>query len=405
MGAMAKALNSSPSPWALTIAGGISAAYLAHLAIMALAHRWITDAHGAPFATDFISFWSAGHLALAGEAAQAYDWPTLHALQRDLMHGASAGFFGWAYPPLFLLVAMVLAVMPYGAAFLCWVGVSLALYLTGIVQIARTRGAALLAFAAPATLACAMVGQNGFFTAALMAGILLQLETRPLLAGLFLGFLSYKPHFGLLFPIALIFGGYWRAFASAAATTLTILLFSWLFAPDSLAAFAAHLGGMSNDFLSQGHAGFNKLQSLYGLLRMSGVADRTAFAAQGLLSIGMAAFVAWLWRGPAEFSLKCAGLCAATLPATPYLFLYDFPILAVAIAFLWRARTFDRVEIVLLAASQIAIALFVVAPSPVGLAGSFLVFVVIIRRLGMPTVRTAPLAQLARRLPSARRAV
>jgi arabinofuranan 3-O-arabinosyltransferase len=390
---MAKA--SDISPWALVAAGGIGFAYLANFARLALTHRWLLDGSGHPLAVDFLSFWSAGLLALGGHAADAYDWPLMHAFQEALMHHAASGFLGWAYPPLFFLVAMLLALLPYGAAFLAWMGGSIALYLAAAARIAGDCRATLLAFAAPASLACMTVGQNGFLTAALMGAVLLQLETRPLLAGLLLGLLTYKPHFGLLFPLALICGGYWRAFASAAAATLAILLISWLAAPDSLAAFAHHLGGMSNDFLSHGDAGFYKLQSLYGLLRMSGAPDGLAFAAQGLLLLAAAVFVARLWRSRQDFWIKCAGLCAASLLATPYLFLYDFPVLALAIAFLWRARPFDRLETILLLLSQCAIAGFVAVQAPIGLVAASLVLGVIVRRVIRPSVRTAPQVQPA----------
>jgi len=41
------------------------------------------------------------------------------------------------------------------------------------------------------------------------------LERRPVAAGLLFGLLCYKPHFGLLVPVALASGGYWRSFAAA----------------------------------------------------------------------------------------------------------------------------------------------------------------------------------------------
>jgi arabinofuranan 3-O-arabinosyltransferase len=383
------------SPWALVVASGISFAYLADLAWMAVTHRWLMDASGHPLAADFLSFWSAGLLARAGHAAQAYDWSIMHALQGRLMHHTASGFLGWAYPPLFFAVAMFLALLPFGVAFLGWVSASLALYAASVAHIACARRAALFALAAPASLACIVAGQNGFLTAALMACVLLQLEVRPVLAGLLLGLLTYKPHFGLLFPVALLFGGYWRAFVAAAIATLAILFASWLAVPDSLAAFAQHLGGMSNDFLSQGHAGFYKLQSLYGLLRMSGVPDGASFTAQGVLLATMAGFIAWLWRNEKDVSLRCAGLCTATLLATPYLFLYDFPVLSVAIAFLWRARPFDRVETTLLLLSQLAIAGFVIVSMPTGFIAALLTLVVVVRRAISSSVRTAPLAQPA----------
>jgi arabinofuranan 3-O-arabinosyltransferase len=377
------------SPLALATAGGIAFAYLARLVMMFAARDWIVDAGGHPIALDFLSFWSAGHLALAGHASAAYDWPVMHVLQYRLMGHEQVGYYGWAYPPLFFCAAAVLALIPYATSFLVWTGGTLALYATAMARIAQDRGAALIACAAPATLGCALVGQSGFLSAALIAGVLLQLEVRPLLAGLLLGLLTYKPHFGLLFPIALIFGGHWRVFVAAVATTVAILVLSWLMAPDSLAAFAAHMGSMTATFLTEGSAGFYKQQSLYGLSRMLGVGDRTAFAAQSMLLLAMAVFVAWLWRSKWSLALKSAGLCTAALLATPYLYFYDFPILAVAIAFLWRDQPFSRVETMLLAASQLVMAAFMIVNAPMGFGGAILVLVVVARRLMAPTFKAA----------------
>src|SRR3984957_15709122 len=61
-------------------------------------------------------------------------------------------------------------------------------------------------------------GQNGFLTAALLGGALVVLDRRPILAGIMIGLLIYKPQYGLMIPIALAVSGRWRAFAAAAAT-------------------------------------------------------------------------------------------------------------------------------------------------------------------------------------------
>jgi hypothetical protein len=128
---------------------------------------------------------------------------------------------------------------------------------------------------------------------------------------------------------------------------------------------------------------------------MSGVPDGAAFVAQGALVVMTAGFVAWLWRNEKDVSLRCAGLCTATLLATPYLFLYDFPVLSISIAFLWRARAFDRTETILLLLSQLAIAGFLIVSIPTGFIAALLTFFVIIRRAISPSIRTAPLAQPA----------
>ena len=59
-----------------------------------------------------------------------------------------------------------------------------------------------------------------------------------------------------------------------------------------------------------------------------------AYAAQGIVTLGIAAALVWLWRSQAAFALKAAALCIATLLATPYSLDYDMMLLAPAIAFL-----------------------------------------------------------------------
>src|SRR4029077_14185637 len=71
----------------------------------------------------------------------------------------------------------------------------------------------LLAF--PPVLWTLGLGQNALLTAGLFGAAALLLDRRPALAGLFFGALCYKPHFGLLVPVALAAGGHWRAFAAA----------------------------------------------------------------------------------------------------------------------------------------------------------------------------------------------
>ena len=58
----------------------------------------------------------------------------------------------------------------------------------------------LLAIAFPMVFSNTLVGQNGFLTAALIGGTLYLMPMRPVLAGICLGLLSYKPQYGLLFP-------------------------------------------------------------------------------------------------------------------------------------------------------------------------------------------------------------
>ena len=254
----------------VTISIGLVFGYIGALALM-IAHRgWLLGADGQPDLTDFTAMWSAGRLALHGAALSAYDGAAQHAAEVAAIGHDFQGWFGWPYPPSFLFVAAgpgQRCPMPGRLRRLgrrrprrCTSPASAA--------IARRLARGSSAFASPWALASAMVGQNGFLTAGLVALALLTLERRPALAGVLLGLLTYKPQFGLLFPLALVVGGRWRAFAWAAATTLGLLgLSSMVFGPETLVAFLRDLPQTNQALVSNGGVGWDKLQSLYGLAR------------------------------------------------------------------------------------------------------------------------------------------
>ena len=191
-------------------------------------HWWIYDANGLGIPTDFVNVWSAGRLALEGHPAQAWDWDIQRQIELTLLKQDFIGYFAWHYPPPFLFVASLLARLPYAAAFMGWVFVSLIPYLIVMRAIVGRRFGWILALAAPMVLTNVLDGQNGFLTAALIGGTLYLMPVRPILAGICLGLLSYKPQYGLLFPLVLIATSQWRTFFSAATTTLLMFLASWL---------------------------------------------------------------------------------------------------------------------------------------------------------------------------------
>src|SRR5216683_8135079 len=115
---------------------------------------------------------------------------------------------------------MVLALLPYLAAFVTFQIVTLAFYIAVVQRILRVSGwtwcIPLLAF--PSVFWAVGLGQNAFLTAALFGLGTLLIDDRPMLAGVAFGLLCYKPHFGLLVPVALFAGRRWSAFLAAAAT-------------------------------------------------------------------------------------------------------------------------------------------------------------------------------------------
>lgn len=293
------------------------------------------DYQGRPLGSDFSNVYAAGRMAVEGRAPLAYDWPAHYAEQQLVFDDPDIPFYGWHYPPFFLLVAVLLAVLPYTAAWLAWMAASLPLYLASIRAIVPQKGALLAAAAFPAVFVNFIHGQNGFLTAALIGAGLLLLDRRPLVAGLLIGLLAYKPQFGVLIPLVLMATGRWRAFAAAAATVLMLSAASTLaFGPDIWRAFAESGQLTRAVVLESGNTGWEKIQSLFSALRALGAPVGLAYAGQGVLFIAVAASIVRLWRSDAVHEMKAAGLIVASLLATPYILDYDLTALAPAIAFL-----------------------------------------------------------------------
>src|ERR1700729_990733 len=127
--------------------------YATAFASMAAAHQWLWDAQGQIATYDFVAVHAAGKLALAGHAANAYDWPAHRVAETvSLAHPVSwKAYLGWHYPPPFLFAASMLALLPYLAAFLAWSAVTLPLYALAMQRIVARGWLAALAVPAPAS--------------------------------------------------------------------------------------------------------------------------------------------------------------------------------------------------------------------------------------------------------------
>jgi len=351
-----------------------------------LSGSWLWDAAGRFVSTDFLNVYAAGKFALSGAPVSAYDWPAHKAMEVQVIGYDFAGYYGWHYPPFYLFVAAALATLPYAAAHAGWSAISFLPFLGAVRASTAHRTGFPLALAAPALVANVLVGQNGFLTAGLIGLTLALLEKRPVLAGLCLGLLTYKPHFGILFPVALAAAGHWRAFATAAVTATALALASILaYGIEPWLAFLRWLPVTSQAFLSEGRAEIEKMQSLFALLRTLGAPEWLAWTLHGMLAAGVA-FAIWrIWRKrELAYEVKAAALGTGVLLATPYIYLYDMVTIAIPIAFLLSlgmSRGFLRHELPMIAAAMLIVAFFPFVKLPVGLAASAILAGLVWRRV------------------------
>ena len=372
---------------------------LAYFPTAYLTHVWIFGPDGRGIPTDFVNVWAAGKLALDGHPAQAWDWDIQKQVELALLKQDFVGHFAWHYPPPFLFVASLLAQFPYAVAFIGWAAFSMVPYLAVMRAIIGRNAGLVLAIGFPATFINILVGQNGFLTASLIGGMLYLLPTRPVLAGICLGLLSYKPQYGLLFPLVLIAAAEWTVLFTAAVVTVTIAAASWLaFGTESWQAFFHWIPMFSQAFLTEGRAPWFKMQSIFALVRYVGGTEQLGWIFQWVLTAAIAVVLVAMWRSRLPYALKAAMLAAATLLTTPYLFMYDLVVLGIAVAFLIRAgldEGFARHEVMALALVFALLATFLFLGQPVGFPAILIVFGLILGRCAAWRAAEAASMQLA----------
>jgi hypothetical protein len=160
-----------------------------------------------------------------------------------------------------------------------------------------------------------------------------------------------------------------------------------VFGPEIWRGFAASSETARRLLLEQGDVGFEKLQSVFAVIRLWGGGIAAAYLVQGAASLMAICSVAWIWRTCSDHNLRAAHLMAATLLASPHALDYDLALLAPAIAFLVAAHSnlpFRNYEVSLLAAVWIAPLLARVIAGvtaiPLGLAAVLALYVLTLRQ-------------------------
>ncbi len=355
---------------------GVLAAYVVLLgAQVGREDGWPFDDRGRPTYTDFIVLWGAGQLTLEGRPADAYDVRAHTAAMSDEL-GRDVSPIAFAYPPTFLAVIAPFAKLPYLTSMLVWASITLGIYAWVLARIVGRPEGAIWMLAPIVTLANFNVGQNGFVTAALLGGGLLLLRTRPIVAGVVLGALSIKPHLGLLVPVALMASGNWRAFGAAAITVTAMIgasIVAWGGTP--WLGFFVSLTTFGSEVASDAYSLSYKLQSAYGLLVTLGLSRELALGLHAIFAVAVAGLVAWMWRSRAAFELKAALLAVGAVLTSPYVFIYDLTMLAVAQAFLVAYGLkvgFGRWDGLVIVAVNVVLFVFVAVKLPTGFVAGLL---------------------------------
>jgi hypothetical protein len=288
-----------------------------------------------PTARDFISFWGAGKLALAGNPAAAYDLQAIHAIQAAVASfGGTTAQMPFPYPPIYLALVTPFALLPFPAAMALWVAATFGFYLFAASRLMPRAG--LLPAALVAVYANGAIGQNAFLTAGIFMLGLSVVKQRPFAAGLVLGCLVIKPQLALLLPVAFLAARQWRVIGGAMISVPALFLVGLaIFGSQVTSAWLAQLP-LYATITRDGLVGWSKLSSVYAWVRSAGAGTEAALAMHGAIALAAAALVWRAWRSSPtdDDDRKVAMLSAATALASPYFFFYDAVILAPAFLFL-----------------------------------------------------------------------
>jgi hypothetical protein len=205
-----------------------------------------------------------------------------------------------------------------------------------------------------------------------------------MLAGFLIGLLTYKPHFGVLMPLALICSGQWRVFVSAAVTASALVVVSALvLGVGAWEGFFDAVLSVNKNVFGLGSADYGKLQSIFGLVRAAGGSLTLAWLLHGTAAALMALWVCAAWLGRAPFPIKAAILSVGAVICAPYAYMYDLVLLSVPVAFLLRdgrERGFRPGEMAGLGAACLLLLIFPLVKAPVGVGATLLIAALIARR-------------------------
>jgi glycosyl transferase family 87 len=297
-------------------------------------------------AQDWMVFYTAARAYYEGNLPLVFDGERFTAVLNERFAdwlSVPLNLHPWINPPHFLLFVLPFALLPFGASYAAFLALTFAGLAVAIWRLVPSRQAGFLFLASlalcPATPFTIFTGQSTFLTASLLIAGAALLERRPVLAGIILGTLAYKPQFCLMLPFALLAGGHWRTIIAAGATAALLMLVSAaLFGLDIWRFWIEFATGSSELYQAWIPVGRLKGQSVYTCAILLGASSGVANAAQAAAMILAAAAVFWSFRSAMRRELRLAVLLAATVLAAPHVSTSDALLMGIA-ATLFLAAT------------------------------------------------------------------
>jgi len=321
----------------LFLAIGIVLGYAGLLALKMSEGRSVFGPDGTSLCyVDFCTNWVSGKFAVSSNPAEVYNYSLFSAAQMAFVGPPSPGFpaYHYAYPPTYLFFTYPLGLLSYFAAFVAWAVFTLVLYETAVYMIVPRLSALFLALTPVVVTENILLGQNGLLVAGLIGLSLASIERRPWVSGGIVALLTCKPQFGVGFPLAFLGSRNWRAFAaSTVASAIFVMAAAMVFGVSTWPSFVSALFDRNSSLSSDEGVEITQ-QSVFGFIYWASGSVTTPLLLHMIVAVAAAVTLTLIWNKPIPHTLKSAALCLSTMMITPYIEMYDFCVLSIAVAFL-----------------------------------------------------------------------
>jgi alpha-1,2-mannosyltransferase len=289
---------------------------------------------------DYLHFYVLGTVARLHDGTMLYDARRQAALAQELIHQDPGEIYLPVYGPQVSLIFLPFAELPYiwsavawalatiaGYGMCCWVVLRICPKLRG-----DRRTILMLAAAFPGLFYLVASGQNSVVALAAFTLAFFGFRAqRPLLGGMAIGLLMYKPQFGLMAAVLFVLLLEWRVIAGAVITGAgQLALGAWYYGRGAVETYLGvlkHAGQDASAPLDRMHG----LKSFWEMLLPWHGAATVLYAVSALAVV---AITIWCWRAKVTLELRYAVFLLGSALVSPHLTDYDLVILVPAFLFI-----------------------------------------------------------------------
>ncbi len=299
----------------------------------------LLDRNGLVKGTDFLHFYTLGTLALRGRGDLLYNMRAQAEVARELVAQAPNSLYVPLYGPQVSLFFAPFARLSYGWALTAWLAVSVLIYAfcchavwKSCPSLQAYRSTVLiLAIAFPGFFHLLAWGQtSGLALLCFTLAYLALRSQQPLLAGLAIGSLIFKPQLGLAAAVVFVFAREWRVVAGAVAAASIQLAAAWIHYGSEVMRIYVHALMHLREVLPLLEPRLYQTHSLHSFWSLLLPWPRIAFALYAICAVGALVLAIRAWRGETQLSVRFSALLFATVLVSPHLTVYDLVILAPA---------------------------------------------------------------------------